>query len=140
MLSEFQIERYHIDKLCAEILNREGSFPIEFQYFASYQKDYREDQWKGSIHLGFRMVTDDEKKDLMYEVIITGDFNMPGVHDEDAEKIFLQRLQVNGAATLIPLARAALSTTFSLMGFPNKYTLPNINVMSIQWQPFKQDN
>ena len=138
MISDFQIEEYHTKRLHADVISISKPINIELQYFATCSSEYLNGQWRGEVRLGFRQLpegTDDTSIEAsIYEVIIDGKFSMRGDNNDEDREQFTKRLKINGASTLIPIARAAMASTTAIMGYPNKLLIPNISVGSIKWK------
>ena len=89
--------------------------------------------------LGFKLIpTDDAARNTqndsgLMEAIIVGEFVEATAKNDSNEALFDTHLKLNGAATLIPILRSAICTTGSIMGFPNQYSLPNIDVRQMEW-------
>ena len=136
ILSDFQLQEHKIPKLSIHIGSLSSEAQIKLNsYFANCNVYYLNDEWSGNVMLGLRSVPETEENDLssMFEIVIVGCFTCKGENTEDAKKDFTNHLQLNGAATLIPLARAALQTASSLMGYHNQCLIPNINVYKLKW-------
>ena len=136
----FQMKGYHMKKLLLDNpLADLSEDKVELQYFAHYRYSHNEEQWNGLIGLGFRVVqmanneNTNDNQPLFMESIIEGEFSMNSENTPENEETFSKRLRINGASTLIPIMRAAVCSTSSLMGYPGKYSIPNINVYSLSW-------
>ena len=135
LVSEFQVEEYHIVKLHADMTIIAKPVEVELQYYASYSSEYGSDgKWKGEIGIGFRHVPVDNEQAIVSEVALNGKFSMLGEDSDEGRETFEKRLRINGASTLIPIARAALTSVSAIMGYPNKITLPNLSVMAMKWK------
>ena len=141
IMSDFQMQDYCIKKLTYEYipsLTENAQVPLE--YYAHTTHECREGAFHGNVSLGFRATLKEQSmKDLahditLYEVVIQGSFSMPAADQPDAEKRFVEMMKVNGAASLIPIARAALVSASSVMHIPKAFYLPNINVFELAWK------
>lgn len=136
-MATFQMKGYRILKLLLDNpLIDFSEEDVGISYFAQYKYEKIEDCWSGAVLLGFRLVNVQEGEDPaedeppFMEAIIEGNFSDSVVSNEgDFEK----RLKINGASTLIPIIRAAICSASALMGFPGKFSIPNINVFSLEW-------
>lgn len=134
MQSLFQIEEYHIIKLGIDTSVIAEATEVETQYFAQFTCKYSEGIWRGEVLLAFRRVPSSNDEIVISEVIIEGKFTMAGEDTDEGKEQFEKRLRINGASTLIPIARAGLSSTAAVMGYANKFNIPNINVINMQWK------
>lgn len=139
-MASFQMKEYKITKLCLD--NPLADFSEEctnLLYLAGYKSTYENDEWVGFIHLGFKLEStnpQNEREDApktLFEAIIAGSFVEKGPDSPETKTAFERKLKLNGATTLIPLLRAALASAGALMGFPDTYKIPNINVFGLQW-------
>ena len=138
--SHFQMKRYYIYRLHFDNPLADCSpDAAALCYFAKMNHAYADGQWNGTIALGFRLMpAEDADKDIqngatLMEAIIIGEFAEPTAKNDSNEALFVTHLKLNGAATLIPILRSAVCTTGSIMGFPNQYSLPNIDVRQLDW-------
>lgn len=137
--SEFQMREYKIHKLHFDnpfIDLSDDS--VELSYFAASKHEYSENRWNGSVAMGFRLTSAEdadeyEQQQTFFEAVIVGDFFANGDQNTENEADFIKKLRINGSSTLIPIVRAAVCSASALMGFPGKYTLPNINVFTLEW-------
>lgn len=139
-MATFQMKEYKITKLCLD--NPLADFSEECTnlfYIAGYKSTYENEEWVGFIHLGFKLESaspqgeDGEAPRTLFEAIIAGSFAEKGSDSPEAKTAFERKLKLNGATTLIPLLRAALASAGALMGFPDTYKIPNINVFGLKW-------
>lgn len=138
--SDFQLEKYTIPKLLIEVSPdyvKSGNDTIG--YFAKSGEEYEDGQWVGEVMLGFRMTSEANPSKLLYEIIIMGRFKYPGNNEEDSKLKFIRLMQTSGAATLIPIARAALVSACTLTGHINTCSIPNINVFEMSWNTSSDD-
>ena len=139
MISGFQFLGHHIEKIHLENPGvKINADELNLGYFANYRYAPKEDGWLGEIALAFRRdMPKDSQPKCVYEIIITGSFEAQKDQIIQNDEDFVKRLKVNGAATLIPLARAVLTATAAMTGRPELYALPNINVFELQWSETK---
>ena len=139
-MASFQMKEYKIIKLYLD--NPLADFSEEctnLLYIAGYKTTYENDEWVGFIHLGFKLESAEPQDEgegtakLLYEAVIAGSFAEKGPDSPEAKTAFERKLKLNGATTLIPLLRAALASAGALMGFPDSYKIPNINVFGLKW-------
>lgn len=133
--SSFQLVDYKIQKLFFDNpfadLSGDSS---NLSYFAVSSKEYTDGHWEGSVALGFKTsINSDDSENILFEGVILGEFSDPGCTDSISGDEFVTKLRINGSSTLIPILRAAACSGSALMGFPGKYTLPNINVFTLEW-------
>lgn len=138
--SHFQMKRYYIYRLNFDNpLADYSPDAVALGYFANMNHSYADGQWHGTIAIGFRLIpAEDANKDIqngstLMEAIIIGEFIETSAKNDSNEALFITHLKLNGAATLIPILRSAVCTTGSIMGFPNQYSLPNIDVRQLDW-------
>jgi len=139
IMSEFQMEEYKIHKLCFDypFVNLSDD-TVELSYFAASKHEYIENYWSGSVALGFRLIpamgaNTDEQPQVFFEAVIVGEFSQIGNQSAEDETAFVKKLRINGPSTLIPILRSVACSASAMMGFPGKYTLPNINVFALEW-------
>lgn len=139
-MASFQMKEYKIVKLCLD--NPMADFPEDcanLLYFAGYKTVYSNEEWGGFVQLGFKLESSEPQDEgegtakLLYEAVIVGSFAEKGPDSPEAKTAFERKLTLNGATTLIPLLRAALASAGALMGFPDTYKIPNINVFGLKW-------
>lgn len=131
-MTKYKINKLHFDNPLIDFTDD----TTELSYFAASHHEYLDDHWEGSIALGFILIpsaTSNLPKEPFFEAIIFGTFTDGELSPDDGKDAFVKKLRINGASTLIPILRAAACSTSALMGFPGKYTLPNINVFSLEW-------
>lgn len=134
-MSRYYIHRLHFDNPMADC----SPDAAALGYFAKANHTYADGQWNGTIVLGFKLIpTDDAARNTqndsgLMEAIIVGEFVEATAKNDSNEALFDTHLKLNGAATLIPILRSAICTTGSIMGFPNQYSLPNIDVRQMEW-------
>ena len=134
--STFQLKEYHISKLLFDQpwveLSEENK---KLSYFARLRYAHCDGHWEGTICLGFRYLNPDETQDpsTIQESIILGLFTEDLENTSEMEAAFVKHLKINGASTLIPILRGAICSASAMMGYPGKYTLPNINTFSLCW-------
>ena len=135
ILSKFQFVDHKITKMLVELpIGYKGERSESINYFATYATEYHEDFWNGSVTIGFRQQSKDaENPSTLYEIIISGRFTYSGENNGETEKEFVKFLKSSGAATLIPLARAAITSAGAISGYPGVCTIPNINVYQMNW-------
>ena len=141
IMSDFQMQDYCIKKLTYEYIpNLTENAQVPLEYYAHATHECLDGVFNGNVFLGFRAVlkeqpSKDQAHDItLYEVVIQGSFSMPAADQPDAEKRFVKMMKINGAASLIPIARAALVSASSVMHIPKAFPLPNINVYELVWK------
>ena len=139
VFSPFQVEEYHIVRIHADMSIVTEPVKIESQYYAQASSEYSDGKWRGDVGIGFRYIKTEDEQGIIAEIVINGKFSMAGQNDDIGKEMFENRLKINGASTLIPIARAALASTSAIMGYPNKLTLPNINVKSMKWKEAEEE-
>lgn len=133
MIASFQMDRYNILKINIDANIVKYEMP-SLLYVARFKIMREEDHWKGNVILAFRFVGDTEDE-VLSDITILGSFH--AVDDIDRVQ-FEKMLKINGASTLIPIARAAFVSTYALMGFAPMRSIPNINVMKLNWSEIKE--
>lgn len=128
MMAAFQMDHYNIAKISivAEISQQEN---LALLYAAKYKVNRSEDRWTGSIVLGFKFANAERDREYS-EIVICGNFHAAADMEQGQ---FEKMLKVNGAATLIPIMRAAFVSTYALMGLSNIRSIPNVNVLKLKW-------
>lgn len=136
MISGFQFLGHRIERLHLEnIDNKKDMEELSLRYFANYRYRKKDGGWFGELELAFRRdLPNDDKTKCAYEIVILGSFEAPKDELIQTDEDFVKRLKVNGAATIIPIARAILTATASMICGSGLYTLPNINVFNLQWR------
>lgn len=133
--SRFQYRDHKIPKLSITI--PENFHPDEMQtiaYFANYSINYGNGAWLGTIVLGFQQRTSQEDDaPVLFEIVCIGNFLFQAEKSDQSRAEFIDFLQKSGAATLIPIERAAMLSAGAIAGYPNICVIPNINVYSLQW-------
>ncbi len=133
MFSDFQMEGYEIEKLTLDLTVEASADSNEsLQYYANFRRMHEDGIWKGDVALGFRPLSK-ENCSPHFEVIIIGHFSMQADDSSESENKFVRMLQVNGAAAIIPIARAAIVASAGIMRHPDQFVLPSINVYSLDW-------
>ena len=138
MISGFQLVNHHIERLHLDSIGANNDLEkLSLGYFADYHYTKKDDGWSGEVVLGFRkdMPTNEQSK-CLYEIVIKGNFKAQEDNMIQSDEAFVKYLRLNGATTLIPIARAALISTAALTGnsASGLYSLPNINVHDLHWQ------
>ena len=141
MISGFQMNEYHVEKIYLENPGMKISGDdLGLDYFADSRFSVQDNGWTGDVALGFRRgMTNGDNAKVVYEIIITGSFTAPKDDVIQNENDFEQRLRINGAASLVPIARAVLTATAAMTGRHEFYSLPNINVFQLKWRGDEQE-
>lgn len=129
-LSDYKIQRLYFDKPFVET----SEDTSDLSYFAVSRHEYVDGGWSGNVALGFKLCDNSDNK--FFEGVILGEFSDRECAENNPDE-FVKKLRINGASTLIPILRAAACSGGALMGFPGKYTLPNINVFTLEWSEEK---
>jgi len=135
MISSFQLKQHQIDKILVQSTNRDlDGHQLRLDYFANYRLEDDETLWSGVVALGFRysFMEEQDRFDL-FEIVIIGQFTMEKNDACMTSDDFIKRLKINGASTLIPIARAVLQATASMTERSEYHRLPNINVYELAW-------
>lgn len=136
MISGFQFVTHHIEKIHLENPGVKVNLDVmNLGYFAKYRYEHMDNGWVGEIALAFRReLPGPDKPKCLFEIIITGKFEAQRDEMIPSDEDFVKRLKINGAATLIPLARAVLTATAAMTGRSELYSLPNLNVFELAWR------
>lgn len=138
--SDFQLVNHMIPKLFIEVSPAYTKCSEDtLEYFAKSGAGYEDGLWDGEVMLGFRMTSETNPSKLLFEIVIMGEFKYPGKNDEDSKLRFIKLMQTSGAATLIPIARAALISTSTLTRHVDTCSIPNINVAELSWNISSDD-
>lgn len=134
--STFQFVGHKVVKLLVQVPigYNQNEKPNSINYYASYDVEYQTDRWVGSVTIGFHQKSrEGDDSDVLFEVIVTGRFVYPSNNTEEAKNEVVNFLKTSGAATVVPLARAAVASAGALCGSQNVCIVPNINVYQLNW-------
>ena len=134
VLADFQMLTNRVSKLDLDglSLNR-PDFKLTMEYDIDYNiiaVEKNDDQWVGleEVYVCIKVNSDTEN---IFHINLT----MEGIFIGDSNKIekdkFIERLELNGLATLCHLSRAYLISVSSLSGINPPFRLPMINVHSL---------
>lgn len=136
MVAGFQMVDHHIEKIYLENPGvKATSEDMSLEYFADCRCTENDGGWAGEIALAFRrnVRTHGDVK-TVYEIVITGRFTAGKDESIKTGNDFVHRLKINGAASLVPIARAVLTATAAMTGRSELYSLPNINIFELKWR------
>ncbi len=135
VISPFQFVGHKIEKLLVEVpFGFDNKKSDQLNYFATYGGEFQKDKWVGSVTIAFRQMNkDNEQPTVLFEVVVVGRFIFNASDSDEDKNAFINFLKTSGAATVVPLARAAVASAGALCGSPDVCIIPNINVYNLKW-------